>query len=180
MGIRVGQSRPQRIELDDGATIRLRPAKDCDSEALRRMFFNLSDATRYLYFCAGVPRDETRAEQVVALGRTDGRDSFALVAEANDEVIGVARFEGAEDGRTAEIGILLADSWQSRGVGRYVLQRLADEARRRTMDSFTGYILWENRRMYRLAKRVFPDMVADCASGGCYLTMKLDGQQACA
>src|SRR5215468_193271 len=104
--------RPQQVCLGDGATIRLRSAQERDGEALRRMFFGLSDTTRYLYFCAGVPRDETRAEQVVALGMADGHTSYALVAEANDEVIGVARFAGAEGGRAAEIGILLADSWQ--------------------------------------------------------------------
>jgi RimJ/RimL family protein N-acetyltransferase len=144
------------------------------------MFFTLSDTTRYLYFCAGVPRDETRAEQVVALGRADGRTSYALVAEVDGELVGVARFDRAADGHSAEVGILLADNWQSRGLGRYVLLRLAEEARRRAMGAFTGYILWENRRMYRLARRVFPNLVADCASGGCYLKMRLDGQPASA
>ncbi|HEV8190938.1 MAG TPA: GNAT family protein [Ktedonobacterales bacterium] len=178
VSIRVGLTRPQQVHLRDGATIRLRPAQPGDRAALRRMFFGLSDTTRYLYFCAGVPRDETRAEQVVRLGMADGHTSYALLAEANDEVIGVARFDGAKGGRTAEIGILLADGWQSRGLGRHVLLRLADEARRHTMEAFTGYILWENRRMYRLARRVFPGLSADCASGGCYLTMRLDGQPA--
>lgn len=171
-------TRPQQVQLSDGATIRLRPAGRKDRERLRRMFFGLSDATRYLYFCAGVPRDETRAEQVVALGRADGQASFALVAEVNGEVVGVARFDRAADGRTAEVGILLADRWQSRGLGRYVLLRLAEEARRRMVDAFTGYVLWENRRMLRLAKRVFPGSSMDCASGGCYIQMGLDARLA--
>ncbi len=162
------------IRLRDGAIVRLRDASGEDREPLRHLFFDLSETTRYLYFCAGVPRNDAWAERFVALGRADGSSSYALVAEAGGEVVGIARFDRSKDQRSAEIGILLADPWQSRGLGAFVLRRLTAEARRRAVATFTGYTAWENRRMLRLARRVFAHLHTDCALGGCYLTINLD------
>jgi RimJ/RimL family protein N-acetyltransferase len=163
------------VRLRDGATVRLRDATSADREPLRHLFFGLSETTRYLYFCAGVPRNDAWAERFVALGRADGSSSYALVAEVGGEVIGIARFDRAKDPRSAEIGILLADPWQSRGLGALVLRRLTAEARCRAVTTFTGYTAWENRRMLRLARRLFAaHLHTDCALGGCYLTIALD------
>jgi|GEM_PF-6787849 len=70
--------------------------------------------------------------------------------------VGLARFERGADGQSAEIGLLLADAWQSRGLGRFVLNRLTDEARCRAIGVFTGHALWENRRALCLLRRAFP------------------------
>ena len=57
------------VHLADGATVRLRAASrdGHDDDALRRLFFTFSDTTRYQYFCAGVPSNETWAERFMAL-----------------------------------------------------------------------------------------------------------------
>jgi len=167
------KAREAMVLLPDGAKVRLRAARAEDGEPLRRMFFGLSDATRYFYFCAGVPCNDVWAERFVSLGRAEGDASYALVVEAGEVMIGVARFDRSPDGRTAEIGLLLADAWQSRGLGRYVLDQLSAEAQRRAVTAFTGYMLWENRRMLRLARRAFAHMDLDCAQGGCLLTAYL-------
>ena len=167
------------VHLADGATVRVRPARGDDGEQLRSMFLRLSTETRYLYFCAGVPANETWAERFAALGHADGESAFALVAEAEDasdghgELIGLARFVRAEAGNAANLSILLADSWQSRGLGREVLDRLRAEALRRAISIFTGTMLWENRRMLRLAKRVFPQVNLACSQGVCDITIAL-------
>jgi RimJ/RimL family protein N-acetyltransferase len=167
------------LRLHDGANVRLREARSDDAGPLRRMFLKLSDQTRYLYFCAGVPANEAWADRFASLGCADGQTSYALVAEAADalggdsEVIGLARFVRSTEGGSADIGILLADPWQSRGLGRFVLNRLRLEARRRAVGVFTGSMLWENRRMLRLARRIFPHLKVTCAQGVCDLTMTL-------
>jgi RimJ/RimL family protein N-acetyltransferase len=167
------------VRLDDGATVRLREARSEDGERLRRMFLGLSDQTRYLYFCAGVPANETWADRFATFGIADGRTSYALVAEMGDApdaengVIGLARFVRSAEDQSAEIGILLADAWQSRGLGGLVLDRLRVEAQRRAVAIFTGSVLWENRRMLRLARRVFPHLKLACAQGACDLTVAL-------
>ena len=162
------------VVLADGAVVRMRDAQCEDGEALRRMYLGLTDRTRYLYFCAGVPANEVWAERFAALGRVDGGISYALVATVNDSVIGLARFDRGADGQSAEIGLLLADEWQSRGLGRFVLNRLTDEARRRAIGVFTGHALWENRRILRLVRSAFPHMSLECSQGDCELIMYFD------
>jgi acetyltransferase len=168
------------VRLDDGARVRLREARDDDGGALRRMFLRLSDRSRFLYFCAGVPANDTWADRFVALGRSDGRTAYALVAEPGDapdgsqEIIGLACYVRKAAGPAADIGILLADAWQSRGLGRFVLDRLGCEARRRAVPVFAGTVLWENRRMLRLVRRLFPQAQLNCVQGLCDLTITFD------
>jgi RimJ/RimL family protein N-acetyltransferase len=160
-----------RVILADGASVWMRDAQCDDWEALRQMYLGLTDRTRYLYFCAGVPANEAWAERFAALGQVDGQVSYALVATVDDAVVGLARFDRGADGQSAEIGLLLADEWQSRGLGRIVLNRLTDEARRRAIGVFTGHALWENRRILRLVRSAFPHMSLECSQGDCELIM---------
>ena len=162
------------VVLADGASVWVREAQCEDWEALRRMYLGLTDRTRYLYFCAGVPANETWAERFATLGQADGQVSYALVATVDDAVVGLARFDRGADGQSAEIGLLLADEWQSRGLGRIVLNRLTDEARHRAIGVFTGHALWENRRILRLVRSAFPHMSLECSQGDCELIMYFD------
>jgi RimJ/RimL family protein N-acetyltransferase len=163
-----------RVILADGASVWMRDAQGDDWAALRQMYLGLTDRTRYLYFCAGVPANETWAERFATLGQADGQVSYALVATVNNAVVGLARFDRGADGQSAEIGLLLADEWQSRGLGRIVLNRLTDEARRRAIGVFTGHALWENRRILRLVRSAFPHMSLECSQGDCELIMYFD------
>jgi RimJ/RimL family protein N-acetyltransferase len=162
------------MTLTDGASVLVRDAQSDDQDALRRMYLGLTDRTRYLYFCAGVPANDAWAERFAALGRADGQISYALVITANNDVIGFARFDRGADGQSAEIGLLLADDWQSRGLGRLVLNQLTHEARRRAIGVFTGHALWENRRVLRLLHSAFPHMSQECSQGDCNLIMYFD------
>jgi RimJ/RimL family protein N-acetyltransferase len=164
-------SKSTEVVLADGASVWMREAQCEDWEALRQLYLGLTDRTRYLYFCAGVPANEAWAERFAALGRADGQVSYALVATVDDAVVGLARFDRGADGQSAEIGLLLADEWQSRGLGRIVLNRLTDEARRRAIGVFTGHALWENRRILRLVRSAFPHMSLECSQGDCELIM---------
>ncbi len=165
------------VHLADGATVRLRGASrdGHDDDALRRLFFTLSDTTRYLYFCAGVPSNEAWAERFVALGHADDRHSHVLVAAVDDELIGFARFSRSAhaDPHTMEVGIILTDAWQRRGLGGQMLCHLAVEARRHAIKAFTAIALSENRRALRMARRTFPAVRIACASGSCELTLDL-------
>jgi RimJ/RimL family protein N-acetyltransferase len=165
------------VLLADGAQVTLRDAY-ADSERLRALFYTLSDTTRYLYFCAGVPRNAVWAEKVAQLGAAKGSASYALVAEAAGALVGVARYDRASEGTSAEIGILLTDAWQSRGLGREVIARLRAEATRRAVTSFTATVLGDNRRAMRLLRRAFPTMQAHWSLGQYTLEMPFGSEPA--
>jgi RimJ/RimL family protein N-acetyltransferase len=159
--------------LADGARVTLRDARGDDAR-LRALFYTLSDTTRYLYFCAGVPKNDTFAGRVARLGVADGYDSYALVAEVGGALVGVARFDRAPEESRAEIGILLTDAWQSRGLGRAVVARLRAEATRRALTGFTATALGDNRRVIWLLRRAFPRMRANWSSGQCTLDLPFE------
>ena len=147
---------PELVCLAGGAEARLRDATPADADGLRRMFFQLGDTTRYRYFFVGAPSTPDWAERVVALGVADGERSYALVAEVGAELVGVARFDRASDGASAEIGALFVDAWQSRGLGRHALLRLQLVAQQWGITTLTGVVMGENERALRLARRAFP------------------------
>ncbi len=159
--------------LADGALVTLRDAR-ADSERLREMFYTLSDTTRYLYFCVGAPKNAVWAEKVAQLGVARGSGSYALVAEVAGALVGVARFDRAKEGASAEIGILLTDAWQSRGLGREVVARLRAEATRRALTGFTATVLGDNRRALRLLRGAFPNMRAHWSLGQYTLDMPFE------
>ncbi|HEU4785449.1 MAG TPA: GNAT family N-acetyltransferase [Ktedonobacterales bacterium] len=168
------------VRLADGASVRLRSVSGSgqDDGAFQRLFYTLSDTTRYLYFCAGIPATALWAERFGSLSRTDGARSYVLVAEVGNELVGFARFSqapGADPHESAaDMGVLLTDSWQGRRLGGYMLCRLATEALARGVTTLTAVTMWENRRMLRLARRVFPDVCITYASGTCELTIDLE------
>lgn len=157
--------RPVIFHLPNGDVIRLRTARQADASALRQLFFQLSDATRYNYFGVGIPRLPAFAERVVALGMTDGHLDFAAVAEARHGLVGVARFARSAIDPVADIGILLADAWQSQGIGTQLLIQLAQAAQQRAIGHFRAQVLGENRRALRLVRRVFPEARVTWSSG---------------
>jgi RimJ/RimL family protein N-acetyltransferase len=146
------------VQLRDGAVVGLRTATGDDDARLRAMFFTLSDQTRYFYFCTGVPANDAWAARVASLGVSRDAASYAMVAEVGKNVIGVARFDRDAREPRAEIGILLTDAWQSRGLGREVVAQLRCVAQTHGIASFTATVLGENRRALRMLRRAFPNM----------------------
>src|SRR5262249_15751482 len=117
-----------------------------------------------MYFCIGAPRNERWAESVAQLGEPRGPQSYALVAKVEETIIGVARFDSVANGR-AEIGILITDAWQSRGLGRAMVARLRMVAERKCLTGFTATVLGENVRALRMLRRAFPQLVSHWSSG---------------
>jgi RimJ/RimL family protein N-acetyltransferase len=168
------------VRLADGASVTVRAVGDepQDDDALRNLFFSFSDTTRYRYFLAGVPPNEVWAERFVALSSLDGRRSAAVVAEVDGRLVGFACFrqhpQADPDDDMAEVGIVLTDAWQGRGLGGHLLTWLAREAVRREVSTLVAETLADNQRMLRLARRIFPNVGVACASGSCTLTIDLD------
>ncbi len=52
----------------------------------------------------------------------------------------------------------MEDGWQSKGVGKLLFTHIAEEALLRGVDTFTGEVLGENRRVLSLLNAVFADV----------------------
>jgi CheY-like chemotaxis protein/RimJ/RimL family protein N-acetyltransferase len=133
------------VVLRDGAIVRVRPSRDDDAAMALRFFEALSAASLYHRFL-GVPRlDMTRVTDCIA---ADQDSRVVLIGERGGECVGVAGYyvDPFRSDR-AEVGFAIADDMHGRGLGRRLLERLADVARLRGVREFEAYVRGENRRM---------------------------------
>jgi acetyltransferase len=70
--------------------------------------------------------------------------------ETGENEIGVARYISNPDGTSCEFAIVVDDTYQRRGLGRIMMQRLIAVARARGLTMMTGYIVTDNDGMLKL------------------------------
>lgn len=134
-------------------TIRALQPEHADLEV--RFGLALSAQSRYERFLGGGVK--LTPELLARLVNVDfSRDAalIATVAFAGSETpVGVGRYALTADDDTAEIAVTIADAWQGCGLGRLLLERVIDAARRNGVRRLTGDVLAANARMLALARR---------------------------
>ena len=133
------------VVLRDGSSVAVVAMQATDSDRLMRFHGTLSPETTYSRFFLFHP--ELTAEEVHRFTHVDHRDREALVAVVGDEIVGVARFDRLDDPEEAEVAFVVADSWQGRGIGSLLLERLAAAAVEGGVRRFVAETLAQNRRM---------------------------------
>jgi len=147
------------VLLADGARILIRPIEAGDAGELRAGFERLDVGSRYQRFLA--PVAYLTQHQLDYLTHVDHTTHEALVAvdATTGEGIGIARFvRDARDPERADVAIVVADRWHSRGVGALLADRLAARARKVGVTSFTARMLAGNHAARRLVERVGADI----------------------
>jgi GNAT superfamily N-acetyltransferase len=152
------------------ARVSIRVATLCDGERLREMLSRLSSETIYQRF--HLPYPEVPEWMLAIMLDVDHHDKESLVAVAEEKVVGHAMYVRLGDGGEAEMAIVVEDGWQSKGVGKLLLSGLAERARLRGVEVFTGEVLGQNRRMLELAA-VFAGTEHAVEDGLCRVRMPL-------
>jgi GNAT superfamily N-acetyltransferase len=145
-----------QLALPEGHAVTVRPVSWEDREALGAMLSRLSARTIYERFHAPYPR--VPAWALAGMVEADHDEKEALVAVAGDEIVGHAMYVRTREAREAEFAVVVEDGWQSRGIGRHLLDQLAAKAAPRGIDYFTGPVLGENRRALAALAAVFPGL----------------------
>jgi GNAT superfamily N-acetyltransferase len=143
------RSRHHKPEVD---AVLVRTVSPGDEEGLGEMLSRLSQESIYLRFHAPYPRVPGWA--VASFADTNRRDGESLVAVADGEIVGHAMYvrQGAGE---AEFAVVVEDRSQARGVGKGLLRALAARATDQGVETFTGAVLGENRRMLGLVRSTF-------------------------
>jgi len=131
--------------------VRIRPVSLGDEDGLREMLSRLSRETIHKRF--HLPMPHVPDWMLAYLADVDHYDKEALIALVGDEIVGHSMY-ARQEAREAEMAIVVEDRWQSRGIGRLLLGRLAEEAGQRGIESFTGTVLGENRDALRFFSSV--------------------------
>lgn len=135
-------------------TLRALQPEHADLEV--RFGLALSAQSRYERFLGGgVKLTPQLLARLVNVDLTRDAALIATVAfDGAETPVGVGRYALTDDGRTAEIAVTVADAWQGCGLGRLLLERVIDAARRNGVRELTGDVLATNARMLALARRL--------------------------
>lgn len=168
---RYGDSYQETVHLSDGQRVRIRPIRPSDRKMLLEGFERLSPESRYARFMTSKPSLNDR--ELRYLTEVDGIDHFAIGAMrphlvSRDEGVGSARFVRLPDQPgTAEPAVTIVDSFQGKGLGAVMLQRLLEAAWERDIRWFRSELLAKNVAMKRLVESLSPDVEFRPSGDGC-------------
>ena len=150
---------PEVLRLSGGRAVMLRAITADDATAEQAFVSALSLGSRHMRFHVGLHR--LTPDLLRLMTQVDQQRHVALVAQqimGSDEVapprlVADARYV-LEDGQAdeAEFAIAVADDWQSLGLGRTLMARLAAHAKRQGLKALFGDVLIQNRRMLALMR----------------------------
>jgi RimJ/RimL family protein N-acetyltransferase/NAD-dependent dihydropyrimidine dehydrogenase PreA subunit len=162
---------PEGLEIHrttkTGLEILLRPVRRGDEPLLAFFFHSLSEETLYRRFFS-VRRElpYERLQRFVNIDHTKEVAILAVIEQRGQEtVIGLAQYFMDESTHTAELGLVVRDDYQNRGVGTELLSHLIYLARRRGLVGLTAEVLVENRPMLHLVEKAGLDVEKKLVAG---------------
>ena len=145
----------ETVRLGDGRELLLRPVRPEDEPAFQEGFAKLTPEEIRLRFFA--PIKALGHVQAARLTQIDYDREMALVlaepgAPGKSELYGVARITADPDNARAEYAILVRHDMTGMGLGRLLMRRIIDYARKRGIGEIFGDVLRENATMLRLCQ----------------------------
>jgi GNAT superfamily N-acetyltransferase len=155
--------------------IQIRGASAADCEAIKTFVAGLSLRARFLrFFTPASPPTPAVLRGLCGGGRT----TDVLVATAGGTVIGhamAADSTGPDGGRVTDIGLVVADHWQHRGVGSDLLGRVIARAAARGVSALEMDVLPENRPMLAMISSRWADARYEYGGGSVTVRVPLAG-----
>jgi len=161
-----------RIQDAPGARLfAIRQAWPGDCNAIRDFLARLSPRTCYLRFFTGAPGMTAAMLRLLA---GDGPGLDVVLAIHGGVIIGhamAADATGQPGGQVMDIGVVVTDGWQGRGVGSALVRALTGRALDRGVSALAMDVLPENRRVLAMIARRWPEARYD--HPGDYLTIEV-------
>lgn len=155
----------------------IRPSACADLAALAAFFAGLSLRTRVRRFFAPVRPGPAMLRR---LGGTSGQ-ADVLVAVRGGAIIGHAMAvdqAGAEAGLVTDVGVVVADAWQGRGVGAALMRALLSRAQARGVTTISMDVLPGNRAALAMITSHWADARTELSGDSLAVRFQLLPQQA--
>jgi GNAT superfamily N-acetyltransferase len=159
----------------EGPAAVIRAARPTDAAALGEFFAGLSPQSRYLRFFGPV----TPGPELLRRLAGDAAGIEAVVAVRGGVIIGHAMAAdrpgplGSRGCPVTDIGVVVADAWQGRGVGAALMRALVTGAQARGLTSMTMDILPGNRRVLAMILAHWPDARTHRTTDGIAVRIRL-------
>jgi GNAT superfamily N-acetyltransferase len=141
------------LSLADGSLFTLRPVTGDDKDLILNGFERMSERSRYLRFLSPMPSLSRR--QLAYLSELDHRRHVAIGMLDGDRPVAIGRFVRFDDDPAeADVAVTVIDEYQGRGVGRILVQALAQIARHRGVRWLHFDVLAENAAMLTVLDRL--------------------------
>ena len=142
--------------LADGERLTLRHIAPTDAAREQAFVHGLSPESSYLRF-HGTIKDLSKKD-LEKFTNPDSRNAVALIVlcsgETGEEEIGVARYVIDPDGANCEFAIVVADTWQKRGIGTRLMNALIKHLQASGVKRISGSVLKRNSAMLNFIKRL--------------------------
>jgi acetate---CoA ligase (ADP-forming) len=135
-------SKGVEVVLSDGSLARVRVLVDGDLPLVEKFAAGLKDSTITMRFGAPVDRKELTRRLL------PGEGGFVLAALRDANVIGLASYD--RKGEKADVGVVIAEAFQNRGLGTILLGELAQSANREGIALFEASVAPDNVAMVRV------------------------------
>jgi acetyl coenzyme A synthetase (ADP forming)-like protein len=154
------------VILRDGSTLRLRPPRSGDADALLQFFQGLSERSLYLRF-HGFPKVDERLVEPLLEPDWEERGALlgALADQEGEHVVAVANYVRLRDPAAAEAAFAVADEYQRRGIGTRLLEQLAARAAAVGIERFVAEVLADNRSMLGVFEAVGFELARELEGG---------------
>ena len=142
--------------LADGSRLTLRHIAPTDAAREQAFVHGLSPQSSYLRF-HGTIKDLSKKD-LEKFTNPDSRNAVALIVlcrgETSEEEIGVARYVIDPDGANCEFAIVVADTWQKRGIGTRLMNALISHLQVSGVKQISGSVLKRNSAMLKFIKQL--------------------------
>lgn len=137
--------------LRDGTQVTFRAVRPDDKERIIKAFSQLEPESIYFRFFRY--KKELTDDELKRVTEVDFKDVVGLVVTVGDgaeeTIIGSGRYLAydAPGGRRAEVGFIVEEDYQGRGIAGRILRHLAGIARDQGLSEFEATVLPENKGM---------------------------------
>ncbi|MGD9962621.1 MAG: GNAT family N-acetyltransferase, partial [Thermoplasmata archaeon] len=164
------------MAVKDGTPLAVRPIKPTDEELLSDMFYDLSDQTiinRFFSMLKSMPHRKLQEFCVI-----DYQSEMSLVVlhgkRPKRKMVGLGSYHLNPSTKRAEIAFLVADAWQGRGIGTYLMQELVKIARVKRIRGLTAEVLRDNLAMIALMHKAGVPPKSTIVNGSYLFTMDFE------
>ncbi len=170
---------PDEAILRNGQALRIRPVEPDDSVNLKRLFNRMSPLTSYYRW--QYAKHHTGDEEIARFTAAKLPENCVYVATQGEgrqeRILAVASYDATSDMKSAEVTFVVGTSYQTRGVGTALLEKLVETAAHYRIKRFVALVLPENTRMLALFDQSGFKTTKKFSDGVYHISINLEQQE---